>query len=60
VARDIIARPLAESLDYARKTDFRMLLAVGGEQDEVTVIRVQDGQERKVAYRQLLSESFKL
>jgi len=60
VARDIIARPLAESLDYARKTDFRMLLAVGGEQDEVTVIRVRDGQERKVAYRQLLSESFKL
>lgn len=60
VARDIIARPLEESLDYARRTDFRALLAVGGEKDDVTVIHLADGRERNVSYRELLSESFKL
>jgi len=60
VARDIIERPLDESLDYARKTDFKVLLAVGSEQEEVRVIRIDEGQERNVSYRELLSESFKL
>lgn len=60
VARDIIDRPLEDALDYARKTDFRALLAVGGEQDEVRIIRLNDGQERNVPYRELLSKSFKL
>jgi len=60
VARDIIERPLDESLDYAHKTDFKVLLAVGSEQEEVRVIRIDEGQERNVSYRELLSESFKL
>ena len=60
VARDIIDRSLEESLNYARKTDFRALLEVGSEQDDVRIIRLNDGQERNVSYRELLSESFKL
>jgi len=60
VARDIIDRTLEASVDYARKTDFKVLLAVGGEQDDVGVINIKDGGERNLSYRELLSESFTL
>ena len=60
VARDIIDRPLEASLDYARKTGFKTLLAVGGERDEVSVISISDGEKRSISYRELLSERFTL
>ncbi|MDT8419486.1 MAG: ATP phosphoribosyltransferase regulatory subunit [Desulfuromonadales bacterium] len=60
VARDIIDRPLEAALDYARKTDFKILLAVAGEADNVRIIRTSDGAEQSSSYRELLSESFTL
>jgi ATP phosphoribosyltransferase regulatory subunit len=45
-ARDIIRRDFASSLEYARRTNIRRMLVIGGNycsDDEVYIIRVADG-----------------
>ena len=42
VARDIISRPLAESLAYARQQRARMALVIGGDDAAVDRVRVMD------------------
>jgi ATP phosphoribosyltransferase regulatory subunit len=62
VARDIISRPLAESLDYARQQRARWTLAIGGpgtvegDADRVRVLDLLSGDERMVGVGDLLGD----
>jgi ATP phosphoribosyltransferase regulatory subunit len=62
VARDIISRPLAESLAYARQQRARWALVIGdpgaadGGADRVRVLDLETGDERSVGAAELLAE----
>ncbi len=62
VARDIISRPLAESLAYARQQRARWTLVIGGpgtaegEADHVRVLDLETGGERTVEVAELLAD----
>jgi ATP phosphoribosyltransferase regulatory subunit len=62
VARDIISRPLAESLAYARQQRARRVLVIGGpgtaegEADRVRVLDLGTGGERMVEVADLLAD----
>ncbi|MGW8311801.1 MAG: ATP phosphoribosyltransferase regulatory subunit [Desulfuromonadales bacterium] len=60
LARDIIERDLAESLDYARRMHYRYLLVLDAPQEELTLIRTADGQECKVTLAAVESGQFKI
>ncbi len=61
VARDIIGRPLAESLAYARQQRARWALVIGGPDDgadpeTIRVLDLEQGGERAVAVAALLAD----
>jgi len=60
VARDMIARGLEETLDYARKTNYRYVMVVGDETERVRLIRAVDASERNLSYGELFTEQFVL
>lgn len=60
VARDIISRSLADTLAYAQNMNFRHLLINGENEEEVRLIRVADGAERRVDYQTVLAPDFVL
>lgn len=57
-ARDIIPRSLEESLNYARKMLFRHVMVITGDNPEVELIRVQDGERSRVALQAILDGEF--
>jgi ATP phosphoribosyltransferase regulatory subunit len=59
VARDIIGRDRAASLDYARRTHFRVLLVLEGE-DRLTLIRVADGDESSITRTEIESGAWRI
>ncbi len=59
-ARDIIQRGLEESLDYARRMNFRFVMVIGERSEEVLLIHLADGSERRLTYQALFSENFTL
>jgi ATP phosphoribosyltransferase regulatory subunit len=60
VARDIIERDQAASLDYARRTHYRYLLVLGVAQEELTLIRSADGKKTSVTHAAIESGQFQL
>ena len=62
VARDIISRPLADSVAYAREQRARWTLVVGGpgtaegEADRVRVLELETGGERTIEVAELLAD----
>jgi ATP phosphoribosyltransferase regulatory subunit len=60
VARDIIERDQAESLDYAKRMHYRYLLVLEASQEEQTLIRTADGETTKVALAAIESGQFKI
>jgi len=59
-ARDIIQRGLEESLDYARRMNFRFVMVLGEGAAEVLIIRLADGSERRLPYQAVISDNFTL
>jgi len=57
-ARDIISRGLEETLDYAHKTDYRFVMIIGDVKEEVLLIGLADGSERRLPYRAVLAGDF--
>jgi ATP phosphoribosyltransferase regulatory subunit len=60
VARDIIKRDQAESLDYARRMHYRYLLVLEQGQEEIKVINTSDGQEAHTTYASIESGDFQV
>jgi ATP phosphoribosyltransferase regulatory subunit len=60
LARDIIERDLAESLDYARRMHYRYLLVLDAPQEALTLIRIADGQEFKATLAAVESGQFQI
>ncbi len=60
VARDIIERPLPDSLHYAQKMNFRFVMVIGEPKNPVRLLRLADGLERQIPYPSLLNEDFRL
>ncbi len=60
VARDIIARDRAASLDYARRMHFRGLLVIEAGGEALTLVRTADGVETKVQRSTIESGQFTL
>jgi ATP phosphoribosyltransferase regulatory subunit len=59
-ARDIIQRGLEESLEYARRMNFRFVMVIGGDSAEILLIRLSDGSQRRLSYQTVVSEDFAL
>lgn len=59
VARDIIPRGVEETLDYGRRMNYRFVVIIGDEED-VRLIRLSDGLERTLPYRDVLAPDFTL
>jgi len=59
-ARDIIARGLEESINYAQKMNFRFILCAGENREELLLINLADQSRRKLAYQEILAEGFAL
>ena len=60
VARDIIERKQAESLDYARRMHYRFLMVLNPAQEEITIINTSDGQETRTSYKYIESGEFQV
>ncbi|MEN8729348.1 MAG: ATP phosphoribosyltransferase regulatory subunit [Desulfuromonadales bacterium] len=60
VARDIIGRDQAASLDYARRTHYRYLLVIGSAEEEMTLIRTADGENTCVTRAAIESGHFRI
>jgi ATP phosphoribosyltransferase regulatory subunit len=60
LARDIIERDRASSLDYARRMHYRYLLVLEASQEKLTLIRIADGQETDLAYAAIVSGEFRI
>jgi len=60
VARDIIVRNLAESMDYARRMHYRFLMVMNPEQEEITIINTADRQETRTTYANIESGAFQV
>ena len=60
VARDIIGRDQAASLDYARRTHYRYLLVIGSAEEEMTLIRTADGENTCVTRAAIESGQFRI
>jgi ATP phosphoribosyltransferase regulatory subunit len=59
-ARDIIARNLDGSLDYARRMNFRYLMLGDAENDEIQLIHLADGRRSTIRYQDILTGNFAL
>lgn len=60
VARDIIARDRAASLDYARRMHFRMLLIMHETNDGLTLLHLADGRETPLSLNAVLAGDVRL
>ena len=60
VARDIIGRDQAASLDYAKRMHYRYLLVLEASQEELTLISTADRKETRVTLAAIESEQFKI
>jgi len=58
VARDIIERDQAASLDYAKRMHYRYLLVLEASQEELTLIRTADGESSSVTQNAIESGQF--
>jgi ATP phosphoribosyltransferase regulatory subunit len=59
-ARDIIERPLQDSLDYGRKMNFRHVMIVTAQTGEVRLIKLADNSEQMISLQAILAGDFRL
>jgi ATP phosphoribosyltransferase regulatory subunit len=59
-ARDIIPRGLEQTLEYARKTNYRFVMIIGDGEEDVLLIRPADGFEKRFPYQAVFAEDFAL
>ncbi|MCF6267112.1 MAG: ATP phosphoribosyltransferase regulatory subunit [Desulfuromusa sp.] len=60
VARDILDRTQADALDYARQMNYRFMAVVAGEDRDVEMISLLEGEQKQVSWQQLNQSDFKL
>ena len=60
VARDIINRPQSTALEYARQMNYRFMAVVAGENHDIELISLGDGESRSVSWQQLEQDAFEL
>jgi len=60
VARDILPRTQDQALDYARHQNYRYLAVVGGENDEVQLIKLEDNSSRQISWQKIFRDGLKL
>jgi ATP phosphoribosyltransferase regulatory subunit len=60
VARDIIERDQDASLDYARRLHYRYMLIVNSAQEEMTLLRIADGEKTCVTRAAIESGEFRV
>jgi ATP phosphoribosyltransferase regulatory subunit len=60
VARDIIKRPQSAALEYARQMNYRYMAVVAGENHDIELISLGDGESRSVSWQQLEQDAFEL
>ena len=60
VARDIINRPQSAALEYARQMNYRFMAVVAGENHDIELISLADGESRSVSWQQLDRDAFSL
>ncbi len=60
VARDILDRTQADALDYARQMNYRFMAVVAGEDRDVEMISLLEGEQKQVSWQQLNQNDFKL
>lgn len=60
VARDILDRPQEEALDYARQMNYRFMAVVAGEDQDVEIISLLDGEQKQISWQQLNQSNFEL
>ena len=60
VARDIIGRVEAASLDYARRSHYRYLLVMDSTEEEMILIRTADGENTCVTHAAIESGQFRI
>jgi ATP phosphoribosyltransferase regulatory subunit len=59
-ARDIIERPLQDSLDYGRKMHFRYVVVVTDDANDVRLIQLADNSEQTISLQAVLAGEFRL
>ncbi len=59
-ARDIIPRDLEATLAYAAAMNFRCVMVLGAQEDEVLLIQLADGSRRWLAFAEVLGAQFTL
>lgn len=60
VARDILPRERQEALEYAKQMNFKYLAVVAGEEDDVELTCLADGQSRIFPWQQVYQNGLKL
>ena len=60
VARDILDRTQEEALDYARQMNYRFMAVVAGEDREVEIISLLNGEKKQISWQQLNQSNFEL
>ncbi len=60
VARDILPRDKQAAIDYAKQMNFKYLAVVAGEEDDVELICLADGQIRQFPWQQLHQDGLEL
>ena len=60
VARDILDRTQEEALDYARQMNYRFMAVVAGENRDVEIISLLNGEQKQVSWQQLNQNDFEL
>ncbi|MEA3362530.1 MAG: ATP phosphoribosyltransferase regulatory subunit [Thermodesulfobacteriota bacterium] len=60
VARDILDRTQADALDYARQMNYRFMAVVSGDDRDVEMISLSNGEQKQVSWQQLNQSDFKL
>jgi ATP phosphoribosyltransferase regulatory subunit len=59
-ARDIISRGLEQTLEYAGRTNFRFVMIIGDGEEDILLIRLADGCEKRLPYKAIFAEDFAL
>ncbi len=60
VARDILDRSQVDALEYAKKMNYRFMAVVAGEERDVEIISLLDGNKKQVSWQQLNQNDFEL
>ncbi len=60
VARDILDRTREDALGYAKKMNYRFMAVVAGEECDVEMISLLDGEQKQVSWQEMSQNDFEL